>query len=193
LILRRGSFQSPLTELAEPNRIKYLVELSTTSGPKGDGRALDYLREARSLCQYVSDEPDRHMRLEEVANAMAEYGFLHEALITVRPHHLDRYLGHLAEWAPVLERQMPGLSLQVLCVAPDALRRTTLRLSRRRPPRKFVAPHFAQIFFPRLRALGRTAFGPVDRLTVPSLPPVLRSPPTASHFGEKHPSQLRSG
>jgi hypothetical protein len=108
-----------LAELDEPSRIPHLVELGTTSGLKDDGRALDYLREARSLCQYVSDEPDRLWELGSIADAMAECGFLHEALNTIRPHHLDRYLGHLAEWASILERQVPGLALQVLCVATE--------------------------------------------------------------------------
>jgi hypothetical protein len=57
------------------------------------------------------------MELEKIAGAMATGGYLHEALITARPHHLDRYVGHLAEWAPVLERQAPGLSIQALCAA----------------------------------------------------------------------------
>jgi hypothetical protein len=37
--------------------------------------------------------------------------------ITIRPHHLDRYITDLADWAPLLERQAQGLSLQTLCAA----------------------------------------------------------------------------
>lgn len=111
--------RAALAELPISLRIDRLIALGVTLARTGDARALESMREARLLCQYIADDPGRLMELEKIANAMAETGFLHEALITARPHHLDRYLGHLARWAPVLERQAPGLSIQVLCTAAD--------------------------------------------------------------------------
>jgi hypothetical protein len=96
--------------------MSHLKIIGAALGRAGDGRALEYLREARSLCQ-SPDEPSRLSELGTIAHVIAESGYVHEALIAIRPYHLDRYIAELGDWAPLLERQAQGLSLQVLCAA----------------------------------------------------------------------------